>query len=80
MTDPTGGLVETIQGLYALAEKAGPFGTGLMFWMWLRADNERKASLKDKEASAKEYLRTMYETKETLRDLNELFKGRSNGG
>lgn len=71
---------EFARGIWEAAKIAGPFGTMLMFFVWLRTDNERRTLQGKFDKLSEDTLKMMHGVKEALRDVNLLLSGRKPHG
>lgn len=68
-------MIPTLGQLWELARTAGPFGTAIMFYIWMRTDKERRKNQKEKDLLLERVLTSMNKVNEALRDLTLLLSG-----
>lgn len=73
---PDGAAPNLLQDLWELAKTAGPFGTVLMIYLWLRCDKERREKIVECSSLHKEYQDRIYKIYED-RLLNSAESGRA---
>lgn len=66
--------------IWEAAQVAGPFGTMLMFFVWLRTDKERRELQKKFDEQHEDTITALGGVKEALRDVNMLLSGRKWNG
>ena len=67
---------ELFRKVWEAAQVAGPFGTLLMCYVWLRTDSERRLLQKKYDKQAEDTITALNGVREALRDINMLLSGR----
>lgn len=72
--------MESLKDIWEAAKVAGPFGTMLMLFVWLKTDKERRELQKKFDTLSESTLDMMNGVKESLRDVYMLLAGRKPNG